>query len=218
MKYLIREFTEFSLQRFGESPSAQAENPSISHGAFDKHVDNIRMSNVRLNNILTTVRSTNNIYNVKNDTVHDGMDIKNLKILRMYPNNSIDIDIYISFDLGEKNYYGVISKFTSNPEVNSEVFRDPDLFVNKEWVIKTKGNLIKVIKNWLNISPSKWVSLKDIQCTNVDTGNLVNIKKGSQIKVLRTLDNEKMIINCDDQICELNGMNFYYFNYWFEKI
>lgn len=217
MKYLIREFTEFSLQRFGESPTAQAENPQLSHGAFDKHMDNVKMSNIRLNNILTTVRSSNNIYNTKTDSVLDGMDIQDLKILRMFPHNEIDLNVYITFKLGDKPYYGVIKKFISNPEVSSEVFSDPDLFVNKEWVIKTKGTLIKVIKNWMNISPSKWMALKDIQCTDIENGGLVMIQKDTPVKVVRTLDNS-IIVNYNERNCELKGMNFYYFNYWFEKV
>ena len=216
-KYLIREFSEFDLQRFGESPTAQAEDPQASHGAFDKHIDNIRMSNVRLNNIMNTVRSSNNIYNVKKDTVFDGMEIEDLKILRMFPKNEIDLDVYITCKLDDKEYHGVINNFITNPYVKSEVFTDPDLFVNKEWVIKTRGTLIKVINNWLNISPSKWTSLKEIQCTDVNTGGLVIIGKDDTVKVLRTMDNT-IIISYNDQTCELKGMNFYYFNYWFEKI
>jgi len=217
MKYLIREFTEFSLQRFGESPTAQATNHGLSQNAFDKHLDNIRTSNLRLNDILNTVRSTNNIYNLKNNSLMDGMEIKNLKILRMFPSNEIDLDVYISFDMGDQNYYGVINKFVTNPDLKSELFRDDNLFVNKEWVIKTKGNIIKVIKNWMNISPSKWKSLKDIQCTDVISGQIVNIPKDSEVNVLRTFDNS-IIVTYDNRNCKLKGMNFYYFNYWFEEL
>ncbi|CAG7580007.1 MAG: hypothetical protein SLAVMIC_00202 [uncultured marine phage] len=215
--YLIREYSEFDMQRFGESPTAQSEDPDLSHGAFDKHIDNVRVSNIRLNNILNNVKASNNIYNSKKDRILDGMDITDLKILRMFPNNEIDLDVYISFKLDEKEYFGVIKKFIQNPDVSTEAFNDPDLHANKEWIIKTKGTLIKVIKNWMNISPSKWTALKDIQCTNIDTGELVMIKKDTPIKVLRTLDNT-MIISYNDINCELKNMNFYYFNYWFDKV
>ena len=217
-KYLIREFSEFDLQRFGETPTAQAEDPDLSHGAFDKHIDNIRISNVRLNTILNTVKaSSNNIYNSKKDSILDGMDITDLKILRMFPNNEIDLDVYISFKLDDKEYFGVIQKFITQPKVSTEAFTDPDLHTTKEWAIKTKGTLIKVIKNWMNIPPSKWVALKDIQCTDVNTGGFVLIAKDTPIKVMRTLDNT-IIVSHNDTVCELKGMNFYYFNYWFEKV
>lgn len=219
-KYLIREFTEFSLQKFGQGmPNTHADNKEISHGAFDKHIDNIKMSNVRLNDILNTIRSTNNIYNTKTDKSMDGLDISNLKILRMFPLNEIDLDIYISFNLGETNYFGVIKSFIINPNVQSEVFKDPTLFVNKEWTIKIKGLLLKAIKGWFKIpSNTKWKALKPIQCTNTVSGELSIIDEDTEVKVVRTLNNNTIIVNIDNVNCEIKGMNFYYFNYWFEKV
>lgn len=223
-KYLIREFTEFNLQRFGNEhgggmPNTHANNPELSHGAFDRHEDNIRVSSVRLNDILSTIRSTNDIYSNKLDKSMDGLDISNLKIQRMFQKNSIDIDVYISFDLAGKNYFGVIKSFIINPQVESEVFKDSDLLVNKEWSIKLKGLLVKTIKKWLNIpSNTKWKALKPIQCTNTETGELLIIDTESEIKVLRTLNNDTIIANYKDINCEINGLSFYYFNYWFEKV
>jgi hypothetical protein len=223
-KYLIREFTEFDLQRFGGEhgggmPNVHANNPNLSHGAFDRHEDNIRMSNVRLNDILNSIRSTNNIYSTKLDRSMDGLDISNLKIQRMFSLNDIDVDVYITFDLAGKNYFGVIKSFIINPRVESEVFKDGDLFVNKEWRIKLKGLLLKTIKNWLNVSPNtKWKALKPIQCTNSETGELLIIDEDSEIKVLRTLNNNTIVATHGDVPCEIKGLNFYYFNYWFESV
>lgn len=219
-KYLIREFSEFSLQKFGQGmPNTHADNKELSHGAFDKHIDNLRMSNVRLNDILNSIRSSNDIYNTKTDKSMDGLDISNLKILRMFQLNEIDIDVYISFNLGEKNYFGVIKSFVINPVVQCEIFRDHSLFVNKEWVIKMKGLLLKTIKGWLNIpSNTKWKSLKPIQCTDTLTGELLIIDEGMEVKVIRTLSNNTIIISINDRTCEIKGTNFYYFNYWFEEL
>ena len=200
-------------------PNTHADNKNLSHGAFDKHIDDIMMSNVRLNDILNTIRSTNNIYDLKGDKSMDGLDITNLKVLRMFPLNEIDIDIYLSFDLGETNYYGVIKSFVINPDIQSEVFKDTNLFVNKEWGIKMRGLLLKTIKRWLNIPPNtKWKTLKPIQCINIITGELSIIDEDIEVKVVQTLSNNTIIVNVNDINCEIKGMNFYYFNYWFEQI
>ncbi len=49
------------------------------------------------------------------------------------------------------------------------------------------------------------------------TGSLYSIKLGQKISVLRCMD-DKLIVNIGkDIICTLDGNNYYYFNYYFEK-
>jgi len=219
---LIKEFNEFNLQRMGQDNTPMAvhvDNPQLSTDAFDKHVDNIRSSNVRLNGILNVLSNSGGVFNFRKDKMEDGLDITNLKILRMYPNNDINLDVYISFIISNIEYYGVIKNFMDEtPQVHSEAFRDPKVFASKEWIIKVKGLLIKTIRQWLNVEPGKYQALKSVQCTTEDTGELVEIKMNTKFDVLMNYDYSKIVVDINSINCILTGMNFFYFNYWFKKI
>ena len=218
---LIREFTEFTLQRFDSDPTAQvkASDPSLSQGAFDTHIANVVSNTVRLNDIMNQIKSTNNIYLHSKGKIVDGLDVKNLKIQRMFPSSSnVDVDVYISFEFQGKEYFGVIKNLKNNPQFTSELFKNTNLFTNKEWFIKIKGLIIKTIKQWLVIPPNtEWKALKEITCVDRQDGNLVIINENDVVEVLRTLD-DKIIIKIEDFICELRDKNFFYFNYWFERV
>lgn len=218
-KYLIREFTEFNLQRLNPDNMPMAmhvNNPELSQDAYDRHVDHIRQMNFRLNNLLNTIGSTNNVYNLKQDSPIDGLAISNLKILRTVNKDSVEIDLYISFMFNDKEYYGEIKDFVHNPRLESEVFTDPDLYLTKAWVIKIKGLIVKVIKQWMNIQRGKYTALKDIQSVDTETGNLIIIKEDTPIIVLRSLK-DSIIAQYDNKKVEISGLNFYFFNYYFKK-
>lgn len=219
---LIKEFNEFNAQRMGSDDIPMAmhvDNPELSMDAFDKHMDNIRSSNVRLNSILNTLSNAGGVFNVGKGKMEDGLDIRALKILRMYPSNDINLDIFITFVISDTEYYGVIKNFMDeNPVVYSEAFRDPQMLASKEWIIKVKGLLIKAIRQWMFIEPGKYQALKDVSCVTEDTGEYVHLKAKTKFDVIRNFDDTKIIININGTYCSLTGMNFFYFNYWFKKI
>lgn len=220
--HLILEISEFNHQRMNSDNMPMAmhvDNPELSMDAFDRHSANIQASNIRLNGILNTLASSGGVFNFRKDKMEDGLDIKNLKILRMYPSNDINLDVYITFVLSDTEYHGVIKNFMDeNPQVYSEAFRDPDLFASKEWIIKIKGLLIKAIKRWMIIEPGEYQALKDINCVTEDTGEFVELKSKSKFNVIRNFDDTKIIININGTDCSLKGLNFFYFNYWFKKL
>ncbi len=219
LKY-IKELSEFDIQ-FMNNPIHpwvnQPNDPNLSFDAYDKHTDSTRMASIRLNTILSSLIQTGGLYSQRNDRIIDTQELTDLKIQRIYQNSTYDIDIYIQFVIGDKEYYGVIKSFIHNPNLQSEVFRDYDLIMTKEWIIRTKGLINKAINNWFNIEGGNYICLKEIYTTDNLTGKLYTIKIGQNINVLRCSD-YKIICNIgNDIICTLDGMNFYYFNYWFEK-
>lgn len=219
--YIIKEYSEFSFQRMNSDSTPMAmhvDNPNLSFDAFDKHIDNVRSSIMRLNSILNTLSSTGGIYKMGMSKISDGLDIKDLKILRIFQSNDIDIDVYISFYLLDKEYYGVIKNFLSNNAVlDTEAFRDTYLFPSKEWKIRISGLLIKAIRKWMRPSVGNYKCLKTIYCTSYETGEFTEIPKGTIIEYIRTIDNLKHVIGINDTRYILKGENFYYFNYFFSK-
>lgn len=217
----INELSEFNFQRFGNPIHPwvnQPNDPNLSFDAYERHTDQARMANIRLNTILAGLIQTGDIYNKRQDRIIDRQDLSNLVIQRMYDNDSGDLDIYIKFEINKKEYFGVIKNFIHNPELNSECFRDYDLILTKEWVIRTKGLIIKIIRRFLNVESGDYKALKEIYCTDNLTGKLYSITEGMKIKVLRAMDDKIIAEIGNNIISTLDGKNFYFFNYYFTKI
>ena len=219
---LILEFTEFNLQRMNPD-SAQAsmhvDDPSLSINAFDKHQDAIRQAMSRVNDILWNLSGSNAYKNLRGKLALEDQDIKSMKILRIVKINGIDYDVYVSFVIGENEYWGVISGILgTDPVLKSEVFKDYDLYQAKEWTIKIKGLVIKTIKEWLKPVPGRYKLLNDeVFCYSTETGKQLKMEKGIEIEVVRAHDS-KIIVRHESDTYNLVGDNYVYFNWWFEKI
>ena len=136
---LILEFTEFNNMRLNPD-SAQAatavQDPSLSTNAFDRFQDGIRQAMSRINDILYNLSGTNAYKNLRSRLALEDQDIKSMKILRINKVDNINYDVFITFVIGENEYWGVIKNIMNNPEFTSEVFKDFDLYQSKEWIIK----------------------------------------------------------------------------------
>lgn len=218
---LILEFTEFNLQRMNPDsvqPSVHVDDKQLSLNAFDKHQDAIRQAMSRIDDILHNLSGTNAYKNLRSKLALESQDIKGMKIIRIVKSNNINYDVYISFIIDEKEYWGVIKNILSSPEVQSEVFKDRDLYQTKEWVIKTTGLITKVVKTWLKPEPGKYKLINDeIICYSVETGKMLKMEKDTEIELTRASDN-KIIIKHENDYYNLVGDNFIYFNWWFERI
>ena len=159
-----------------------------------------------------------NYRNLRSKLALENQDIKGMKIIRISKSNNINYDVYISFVIGEEEYWGVIKNIMNNSEFTSEVFKDFDLYQTKEWVIKTKGLIIKTIKAWLKPEPGMYRLLNDeIICYSTETGKQLKMEKGIEIELIRS-HNDKIIVKHESDYYNLVGDNYIYFNWWFEKI
>ncbi len=219
---LILEFSEFNAQRLN-SDAAQmgvnVPNPQLSTDAFDKHEDAIRAGMAKINDILNNLSTTSQFKSLKSKLALENQQLSNLKVLRIVNRDEVNFDFYISFIIGDKEYFGTIRNITSlNSEFTSEVFKDTDLIQSKEWVIRTKGLIIKTLKKWLRPDEGNYELMADqILCNSSDTGNRVEIKKGEKVEVITTFQN-KIIIKYKNDYFSLTNHNFIYFNYWFTRI
>jgi len=219
---LIVEFTEFNAQRLNPD-SAQmgigVDNPQLSLNAFDKHEDSIRAGMSRINNIVHSLSNSSSFRTLKSKFALEEQDLKALKILRIVNADNVNYDIYISFIIDDVEYFGLIENILGNDvNLKSEVFKDSDLVQSKEWIIRTKGLIIKTIKNWLCPENGKYTLINDYTiCYSINTGRMTRLEKGSEIEVVRSSDN-KIVIKHENDLYNLVNDNFIYFNYWFEKI
>lgn len=219
---LILEFTEFNLQRMNPDSvqaSMHVDDPSLSINAFDKHQDAIRQAMSRVNDILWNLSGSNAYKNLRGKLALEDQDVKSMKILRIVKSNGINYDVYITFVIGEHEYWGVINGIlTTNPELESEVFKDYDLYQAKEWTIKIKGLIIKTIKEWMKPESGKYKLLNDeVFCYSVETGKQLRMEKNIEIEVVRAYEN-KIVVRHESDTYNLVGDNYVYFNWWFERI
>lgn len=219
---LIREFTEFNLQRFNDTsvqPSTHVDDPQLSLNAFDKHLDGVRAAMSRIEDIMGRLQDTSAYRGLRSKLSLENQIVNNLKILRIYKSNSINYNVYISFVIMDKLYWGVVENIMgSEPILKSEVFSDNNLYQAKEWVVKTKGLIIKTIKEWLKPEPGNYKLLNDeVICYSVETGKQLSMKMGIEIELIRS-HSDKIIISQNDDRYNLVGDNYIFFNWWFEKI
>jgi hypothetical protein len=219
---LILEFSEFDSNRLnpdGAQMAVSVDNPQLSINAFDKHEDAIRAGVSRINNILHSLSNTSAFRSLKSKFALENQQIQSLKVLRIVKADNINYDVYLSFVVDGIEYFGIIENIMSRDSTfKSEVFKDFDLVQSKEWIIRTKGLIIKTLKKWLLINQGKYQLINDkVICYSVDTGRMVEIEKGAEIEVVRSFDN-KIVIKYKNEYYNLVNDNFIYFNYWFEKI
>jgi len=219
---LILEFTEFNLQRFN-SDSVQAsthvDDPQLSTNAFDKHEDGLRQAMSMVNDIMFNIKGNSAFSRLRGHLALEDQDIKNLKIQRIVKTDNLSYDVYLELVIDDETYWGKISNIIGlNPEFSSELFKDYDLYQPKEWVIKTKGLVIKTVKNWLKPEPGMYRLLNnEVTCYSVETGKQLIMKMGIEIELIRSYDN-KLVVRYDSDTYNLIGDNHIYFNWWFEKI
>ena len=219
---LILEFTEFNLQRMNPDSvraSTHVDDPQLSINAFDKHQDGIRQAMSRIDGILNNLKGTSSYSALRSKLALEDQDIKNIKILRIIKSETLKYNVYLTFNIDDYEYWGEIEDIIGlNPEFNSEVFNDYDLYQPKEWVIKIKGLIIKTIKTWLKPESGYYQLINDeVICYSTETGKQLKMERGIEIEVLKSYDN-KVVIKHESDIYNLIGDNFIYFNWWFEKI
>jgi hypothetical protein len=221
-KRLILEFTEFNLQRMNPDQGGMmpnVTNPQLSINAFDRHEDAIRAATNKLNSLIHSMGNSSQLNVLKSKLALEDQKLESLKILRIIKVDGVRYDVYISFVIAEEEYWGSIKDILGEePEFHSEVFKDADLILTKDWMIKIKGTIVKIIKKWFIPENGTYRNLnEDTHCYNVTTGNIQKIAKDTEIEVVRAYDN-KIVIKHEDDYYNLVGDSFIYFNYWFNKV
>lgn len=219
---LILEFSEFNAMRLNPDAAQQSvhvDNPQLSINAFDKHEDAIRAGISKITTILHSLANSSQYRSLKSKLALEEQQVSNLKILRIVNSDRVNWDFYISFTIGETEYYGIIKNInTKNVEFSSEVFKDQDLIQTKEWVIRIKGLIIKTLKKWLRPEEGLYELINDeVVCYSVELGKMIKLNKGAKVEVVKTFEN-KIVIKYKDDYFNLVNNNFIYFNYWFIKI
>ena len=100
---------------------------------------------------------TDMIYKDSDAFLEDIKLFKNLKILRIFENNNLKVDVFLSFDYDENEYFGAYRNFNGlgRPKLESELFYEPEYVLgyntntdNKPYImIKVKDHTYHVENN-----------------------------------------------------------------------
>lgn len=235
----INEDSEFNQYQFGIQPFNMpnygfAVDPQLSiYGSIDSpYVDHFARSRGA---VITLYDFVKNIYKTPNGSqVHkfdyflDDLDLyENLKILRLVENTSGFIDIYISFEFDENEYFGVFKNFNglNDTFLHTELFTTYNIrypYMDKYYFLKLSNYFKKVIEDWFIPKKGDYKNLKKDNPVKNSMGAVENIPENATIKLLGTNINQNnqpyLVIKYKENKYMITGNNYYFFNYYFEKI
>jgi hypothetical protein len=157
--------------------------------------------------------------------LEDVEEYQNLKILRIFENTNLKLDVYISFDFMEEEFFGVFRNFNgiNEPKLDSDLFSDPRFtYINKEYYIKLKNYIYKILYNWFIPAPGDYKILSDELKMKNSMGQNVKIKKNATIYVKgynTDANNDPfLMIRYKDDIYEIGKNDYFFFKYRTEKL
>lgn len=157
--------------------------------------------------------------------LEDVEEYKGLRILRIFDNTSLSLDVFISFDFMEEEFFGVYRKFNGldHPKLDSDLLTDPRFnYMDKEYYIKLNNYIYKILYNWFIPTPGDYKVLADELRVKDSMGNIIYIKKDSKVYVkgYNTDQNNKpfIILKWKTEMYEITDNNYFYFKYRTEPI
>ena len=236
----LLEGSEFLQFQFGIEPMgtaggggnyAFAQDPRMSYNIQDSPYTDFyaRQSGLvaNLNQIVKNTRTQSDlIYKDTNAFLEDINLYKNIKILRIFENNNLKLDVFISFDYDGNEYFGAFKNFNglSRPKFESEVFYEPEYQYRFDSPYKLKlGNFFyKKLEKWFIPEKGIYKNLKNENRVKDSMGKLFEMKSEQVIEVLgynMTADNKPyVIIKVHDHTYHVENNDYYYFKWRFQKL
>jgi hypothetical protein len=143
----------------------------------------------------------------------------------MNENNQNLLDIFLSFEFKDEEYFGVFKNYNksfSKPTFKTELYENMEYpYINKEYKLKLENYLYKVLYNWFIPSKCFYTNLKEDNIIKNEYGQSVKIKKGSIVNVLGYKKDEVDIpyleLMYKDKKYYITENNYFWFNWRFEK-
>jgi hypothetical protein len=238
---MVKEGSEFLQYQFGIEPMgtqggggqyAFAQDPRMSQGNYqDSPFTDFyaRQSGLvaNLDQIVKGVRSqTDMIYKDTNAFLEDINLYKNIKILRMFENNNLKLDIFLSFEYDGDEFFGAFRNFNGlvRPKLESELFYEPEYQYRFDGEYKLKlGNFFyKKLEKWFIPEKGFYKNQKNENRIKDNMGKLYEMKADQTVEVLgynMSSDNKPyVIIKVQDTTYHVENNDYYFFKWRFEKL
>jgi hypothetical protein len=238
---LLKESSEFLQYQFGIEPMgtaggggnyAFAVDPRSSYYNYQDspYTDFYsRQSGLvaNLNQIGKNIRNqTDLIYKQTNAFLEDVDLYKNIKILKMYENNNLKLDLFLSFNYDDKEYFGAFRNFNglARPKFESELFYEPEYQYrfDSEYKLKLSNFFYKKLEKWFIPEKGLYKNLKNENRMKDKMGKLYEMKSDQVVEVLgynMTADNKPYVmVKLKDNVYHIEGNDYYFFKWRFEKL
>ena len=234
---LIKESTEFADLQLGLSnPLGQgfgfATDPSMNiySDGSSPYIDNYaRKSQMAtdIGKIINDLRGGfSDAFNNKFDYFLEDIDeYQNIKILRIFVNNNLKLDVFISYIFMDEEFFGVFRNFNeiNKPKFQTDLFTDHRFpYIDKEYYIKLNNYFYKILFNWFIPKPGDYIVMCDELKVKNSMGNNIVIKKNSKIYVKgynTDQDNEPfLMIKYQNDVYKITKNDYFFFKYWTKKI
>ena len=157
--------------------------------------------------------------------LNDMDEFKNLKILRIYENSIQKLDVFISFEFKEDEFFGVFKNFNDNlqqPRLKSDFLLDPrQTQLSHNYYLKLNNFFLKTLENWFTPCKGLWRNIKENAPFRNNMGNIISLKTNSVVEVIGNSKdkdgNPYISVKYNGEILKLIKNNYYFFKYWFEK-
>jgi len=238
-EHLIKESSEFGDMQMGQSASplgpgfGQATDPTMSvySDGSSPYVDNYERMSLIVKDLTRVMKGLYNsgslsISKHKLDYFLEDIDeYSDLKILRIFPNTKLTIDIFISFNFMDEEFFGVYRDYNglNKPKLQTDLFTDPRFrYIDTEYKLKLSNYFSKILFNWFIPSVGDYLILSDELKVKDTMGNNVIMKKGTSITIKgynNDINNQPfLIIKKEPEMYKLLGNDFFFFKYWCKKI
>ena len=234
-EHLINESSEFGDMQMSQSPLGPgfAQDPSMStySDGGSPYVDNYeRMSLIvkDLNRVMKDLYSQGalSISNHKLDYFLEDIDeYTDLKILRIFQNTKLSIDVFISFNFMDEEFFGVYREFNglNKTKLQTDLFNDPRFrYIDNEYRLKLSNYFYKILFNWFVPSVGDYQIISNDLKVKDSMGNNIYIK-GSNIITVKGYNTDSnnqpfLIIKKEPEVYKILNNDFFYFKYWCKKI
>jgi hypothetical protein len=203
-EHMINENSEFFFNQFDLGPASMgafagagygwAVDPSVSifSQQDSPYVDAYGRSSglvAQLNRIQKSIWSQQDFSYTKADKFVEDINLfDNLKILRLNENYQNSIDVFISFEYDEREFFGVYKNFNGldKPKLISDFTTDPECmsFLTPEYFLKMSNYFYKVLDNWFKPQKGFYTNLKADNPVKDQFGSIVKLKKGILVEVI----------------------------------
>ena len=238
---VLNEGSEFMQYQFGLEPMgtqggggqyAFAQDPRTSYFNYqDSPFTDFyaRQSGLvaNLNNLVKNIRGQSDmIYKEMNPFLEDINLYKNIKILRMFENNHLNLNVFLSFEYDEKEFFGVFKSFNGlgRPKFESELFFEPEYQYrfNSEYKLKLGNFFYKKLEKWFIPEKGIYKNLKPENRVKDTMGKLYEMNSDQIVEVLgynMSSDNKPyVIIKVQDHTYHVEHNDYYFFKWRFEKL
>jgi hypothetical protein len=164
------------------------------------------------------------MYKTDDAFIQDLELFKNFKIIRIFENLKTDLDIYVSFDYDEEEYFGVYKDFNyiMKPKLESEIFYDirNRNRMNQEYRLKLSNYVYKKLENFFIPEKGWYKCLSENLKVRDNMGKFFEIPINKQVEIVnynKTSNKPTATINVNNEKYYIKGNDYYFIKWRFEK-